>query len=33
MNEGRTGCGSGKGFRGWGAGNAGAYCCKGPVRA
>jgi hypothetical protein len=27
MNTGRTGCGSGKGFRGWGAGNAGAYCC------
>merc|ERR1719162_1210245 len=27
MNTGRNGCGSGKGFSGWGAGNAGAYCC------
>lgn len=29
MNTGRTGCGSGKGWRGWGGGSVGVYCCKG----
>lgn len=27
MSRTRTGCGSGRGFRGWGAGNVGGYCC------
>ena len=33
METGRTGCGSGKGFRGWGSGKAGAYCCDPHVMA
>jgi len=27
MSRGAWGCGSGRGFRGWGAGNNGAWCC------
>lgn len=32
MSKTRSGCGAGRGFRGWGAGKVGAYCC-GPQAA
>ena len=30
MSKARSGCGSGRGWQGWGAGKAGAYCCSPP---